>query len=94
MNIGQLLHKLAKQGDLQAQYTLAMQYHLDKNHIQKKKYLISAADNGYVEAQLWLADSYKLGDGFERNLNMADHYYSLAASQGSYKASCLYGCSL
>ena len=63
--------KAAEQGDITAQFNLAMMYSngkgVNKNHPEAFKWCKKAAEQGYVDAQALLALIYRFGSGVEMN---------------------------
>lgn len=79
------LHAQAKNGDPEAQYSLAVMYSngigmRQDAHLAGEWYL-SAARQGHADAQYNLAVQYTLGEGVERDYQAAVAWYHKAAAQ-------------
>ena len=75
----ELLLKLAKQNDVEAQYQLAFHYRLKRNYSEAFKYLTQAGKNGHFTAQLTLGDLYHKGKrGIQKNPTEAIKWYKRA----------------
>jgi len=74
------------QGDTAAQYSLsAIHFELGNNELALH-YLLMAANQGMVEAQMQAARCYKEGVGAEKNMEEAAMWYQAAALQGNSEA--------
>jgi len=78
--------RLAKAGDAEAQYNLAMLYRTGKG-VEKDlkasfKWFQQAAEQGVSDAQYYLAHMYDNGETVEKNLSKAFEWYRKAAEQG------------
>lgn len=84
------LEKMAKQGDLDAQYDLGHCYEngigVAKDTKKAVYWYTKAADKGLANAQDRLGYCYNYGRGVAKDLNKAFEYYSKAANQGHAKA--------
>lgn len=82
--------KLAKLGDMEAQYHLAIAYANGKGAGQNMKkavdYCVQAADQEYAPAQALLAHFYGYGKGVEKNYEEMIHWGEKAALQGYAQA--------
>lgn len=81
----------ARNGDLDAQFTVALSYLRglfgEQNTREGIKWLKKAAKNGYPAAQAMLGNAYFFGeDGVAKNLNEAINWYMKAANQGNLEA--------
>ena len=80
------LEKAAKNGNVKAQFQLAVNYRLgkgvEKNLEEAFKWCSKAAKQGYVNAQYNLGLSYYRGDGVEKDFTEAIRWYTQAAEQG------------
>ena len=85
------LMRLAKQGDAESQYQLAMVYHYGKNgekpthekDLESIKLLKQAASQGHAESQYKLAEFYHVGfDFLEKDPQAAFDLFTKAAEQG------------
>lgn len=59
---------------------------VEKNLHEAKKWLVKAAENADMEAQMNLAHCYEVGMAFEKNNKLAIEWYTKAAVQGNKKA--------
>ncbi|NOX93279.1 MAG: sel1 repeat family protein [Gammaproteobacteria bacterium] len=77
---------LAKAGDAEAQYNLAMLYRagkgVEKDLSASFKWFQQAAEQGISDAQYYLAHMYDNGETVEKNLPKAFEWYRKAAEQG------------
>ena len=82
--------KLAKSGDMEAQYHLARAYANGRGAGQNMKkavdYCVQAADQEYAPAQALLAHFYGYGKGVEKNYEEMIHWGEKAALQGYAQA--------
>lgn len=82
--------KLAKSGDMEAQYHLARAYANGKGAGQNMKkavdYCVQAAEQEYAPAQALLAHFYGYGKGVEKNYDEMIHWGEKAALQGYAQA--------
>ena len=80
------LRRLAEQGDILAQYNLALMYYEDKgveqNFEEAFQWIKKAANQGYAKAQYNLALMYYEGEGVEQNFEEAFQWIKKAAEQG------------
>ncbi len=78
--------RLAKNGDAEAQYNLAMLYRtgkgVEKDLSASFKWFQQAAEQGIPDAQYYLAYMYDNGETVEKNLPKAFEWYHKAAEQG------------
>ncbi|PKM13013.1 MAG: sel1 repeat family protein [Gammaproteobacteria bacterium HGW-Gammaproteobacteria-3] len=79
--------ELAQQGDALAQAKLASLYLLGRdgyeaNEKEAANWMLKAAEQGLVEAQVVVAAMYDSGLGFAHNVNKATQWYEKAAAQG------------
>lgn len=91
----QQLHVLAEQGDMQAQYTLAMSYinadGVEKDYSRAVALLEQAAEQGHREAAYQLGICYHCGYGAAIDLKTAYQLYLRSALQGLGKGFNLVG---
>ncbi len=81
------LHLLAKQGDPNAQYRLAVyEYRTAKNTVSMLEWLHKAAVQNHVKAQVALGNCHRKGVGVSSDANEAISWYRRAAEQGSPEA--------
>jgi len=84
----QLYQPKANQGDIQAQYNLALLYYhgveIPRDSKQAVYWYTKAANQGHVNAQYSLGDLYSNGDGKEvpQDFKQAVYWYTKAAEQG------------
>ena len=82
--------KLAKSGDMDAQYHLARAYANGKGASQNMKkaveYCVQSAEQEYAPAQALLAHFYGYGKGVEKDYGEMIHWGEKAALQGYAKA--------
>lgn len=80
------LRPLADAGDPRAQYVMGVMalngLAGDAQPNEGAAWLLLAAEQGYVEAQVELARLYKTGEGVEQDLTKMVHWYRRAAEQG------------
>ena len=80
------LEKKAEQGDIQAQYDLALKYFVrqkwDKNHYWLKK----AAEQGHADARYSLGNLYLTGNDVQEDIIKALEYMKNAAPRGNINA--------
>ena len=85
-----LAQPLAEKGDAEAQYTLAILYHLGwgitKGYQQAKKWMTKAARQGHKEAQSTLGWWYCNGYIVEKNKKEAVKWFTAAANQASSRS--------
>lgn len=83
--------KAAEKGNPEYQYRLGKYYDClfdrdngDNGYMDEMaaKYFLQSAEQGYPDAQAAIAQSYRLGNGVEKNLNEAERWYMLAQQQG------------
>lgn len=77
----------AEQGDALGQAKLASLYLLGRNGVEvdnkrAAQWILKAAEQGHLEAQVILAALYDRGLGVKGNKKMADKWYGKAADQG------------
>ena len=81
------LAKKAKQGDVEAQYALAIAFDTGKGVEEDDEKAIlwykRAAERGHMHAQHNLGISYENGDGVKQDILEAVKWYQLAAAQGN-----------
>ena len=88
----QLYQPKANQGDIQAQYNLALLYYhglgIPRDSKQAVYWYTKAAEQGFANAQYRLGYIYDYGDGKEvpQDFKQAFFWYSKAAEQGHYFA--------
>lgn len=86
-----ILEKLAKQGDVEAQYTLGLTYETGKevnqDYRRAFKWYEKAAERGLPSAQAKLGSMYRYGRGVEVDHTKATEWYFKAAEQGNEEAS-------
>lgn len=86
----QNITKLAKNGDIMAQFFLAGKYYygygVPKNYSEAMKWYRKAANQGYADAQRSLGRMYHLGQGVPQNYAEAMKWYKKAADQGNVLA--------
>lgn len=82
------LLRLARQGDVDAQFEVACHYDFDPPKRKKLalKWYRLAADQGHAEAEDLLGESYRDGDGVPCNCRMAVRWFSRAAQHGDSDA--------
>ncbi|WP_151712877.1 tetratricopeptide repeat protein [Acinetobacter bereziniae] len=83
--------ELAKAGNIDAQYNVAMNYlngidGFPKDEKVAKEWLEKAAKKGDAPSQNGLGIIYLTGIGGEKNLNKSEYYYRLAANQNHENA--------
>ena len=86
-----LLLDEAKNNDAVSQRMVSCYYLMGNRGVERnidkaKQWLIKSAENGDVDAQINLADSYKKGDFFEKDMGKTIEWYKKAAEAGSTKA--------
>jgi TPR repeat protein len=81
---------LAEQGEVDAQYHLALLYEegqgVEKNDDLARFWYLRAAQKGYVDAFFALGDIYAAGRGTEPDRSLAYHWYTMAAASGHARA--------
>ncbi len=86
---------LAEQGQVEAQYHLALLYEegqgVDKNYDLARFWFLRAAQKGYVDAYFALGEMYAAGRGSEVSRSLAYHWYTMAAASGHARAKELMG---
>jgi TPR repeat protein len=79
-------------GNLRIMSELARALQAANNFERARSMYVSAADQGYADAQLWVGRHYEAGDaGFPKNEREAVHYYKLAVEQGHAWAQAMLG---
>jgi TPR repeat protein len=86
----------AEQGDAKAQAKLGAMYLLGSNGIEKDEqqaaeWMLKAANQGIIEAQVIMAALYDRGLGVENDVNMATKWYEKAAAQGHEASQAILG---
>jgi TPR repeat protein len=81
------LNEAAEQGDAKAQAKLGAMYFLghdgiEKDEIQAFEWLMKAAKQGHIEAEVMVAAMYDRGLGVPADVNAATSWYEKAAAQG------------
>ena len=76
----------AEQGDALAQAQMGAMYQLGRNGVKKDAqqsaaWMLKAADQGLVEAEVFMAALYDRGLGVKQNVNTATQWYEKAAAQ-------------
>lgn len=78
--------KLAKKGDVAAQFSLGECYYngtgVERDWNAAMKWFSKAATAGYPQAQYALGECWEKGRGTDRNRETAIHWYTLSAKQG------------
>ena len=78
-----LLSKAANEGNIDAQYDLAIMYKygwgVEKDSILALEYFENAADEGHIEAGYHAGTIYYYGTGVETDYNLAANYLKMAA---------------
>lgn len=81
---------LAEQGEVDAQYHLALLYEegqgIEKNNDLARFWYLRAAQKGYVDAYFALGEIYAVGRGTEADRSLAFHWYTMAAASGHSRA--------
>ena len=84
------INRLAKQGHLDAQYTLGNMYYsgqsVEQNDDEAVGWYKKAAEQGHADAQHRLDEIYNVGSGVERDVTKAVEWYRKAAEQGDADA--------
>ena len=76
----------AEQGDALAQAQMGAMYQLGRNGVKKDAqqsaaWMLKAADQGLVEAEVFMAALYDRGLGVKQSVNTATQWYEKAAAQ-------------
>ena len=76
----------AEQGDALAQAQMGAMYQLGRNGVKKDAqqsaaWMLKAANQGLVEAEVFMAALYDRGLGVKQNVNTATQWYEKAAAQ-------------
>ena len=76
----------AEQGDALAQAQMGAMYQLGRNGVAKDeqesaKWMLKAAEQGLVEAEVFMAALYDRGLGVKQSVNTATQWYEKAAAQ-------------
>ncbi len=76
----------AEQGNALAQAQIGAMYQLGRNGVEKDaqesaKWMLKAADQGLVEAEVFMAALYDSGLGVKGDINKATQWYEKAAAQ-------------
>jgi len=86
----ELYRKAADQGDVDAQYNLAVYYKngkgVSQDHAKATEWFRKAAEQGDAEAQNMLGNSYLNGAGVKQDNSKAAEWWRKAATQGHAKA--------
>lgn len=82
------IQQQAEQGDALSQAKMGAMYQLGRNGVtkdeqQSAKWMLKAADQGLVEAQVFMAALYDRGLGVKHNVNTATKWYEKAAAQNT-----------
>ena len=84
--------KAAEQGDVQAQYDLAVMYAkgqgMKKDDAEAVKWYRKAAEQGHADAQYHLGNAYAHGRGVAKDESEAVKWFRKAAEQGHAEAQC------
>ncbi|KAF9976594.1 hypothetical protein BGZ73_008265 [Actinomortierella ambigua] len=92
------LRRSAKQGNVMAQYELAILYHVGRGVPMSKrravKWFRRAAEQGHPGAQFYLGMLFDIGQGVPKSMLTAFNWYSKAAEQGHSCAQFSLGCLL
>lgn len=80
------IQEKAKQGNALAQAQMGAMYQLGRNGVDKDaqesaRWMLKAADQGLVEAEVFMAALYDRGLGVKQNVNTATQWYEKAAAQ-------------
>ena len=80
------LQHRAEQGDVEAQYLLALKYEhgegVPQDYVEARKWYLKAAEQGHAEAQYSLGILYSNGHGVPQDYVEARKWYLKAAEQG------------
>ena len=89
------LQHLAQQGDVEAQYVLALRYALGlgvpQDYVEARKWYLKAAEQGHAPAQYNLGVFYHSGEGIPQDYVEARKWWLKAAAQGQANAQYLLG---
>lgn len=81
---------LAEQGDVAAQYHLALLYEegqgVNLDYDMARFWYLRAAQKGYVDAYFSLGEIYARGRGTQADRSLAYHWYTMAAASGHARA--------
>ncbi len=84
------LQHRAEQGDVEAQYNLALKYELGvgvpQDYVEARKWYLKAAERGNASAQLNLGALYYSGQGAPQDYVTAYAWANIAAAQGNENA--------
>lgn len=80
------IQQQAEQGDALAQAQMGAMYQLGRNGVAKDpqksaKWMLKAANQGLVEAEVFMAALYDRGLGVKHDVNIATQWYEKAAAQ-------------
>ena len=80
------IQQQAEQGDALAQAQIGAMYQLGRNGVAKDaqksaKWMLKAANQGLVEAEVFMAALYDRGLGVKQDVNTATQWYEKAAAQ-------------
>ena len=80
------IQEKAEQGDALAQAQMGAMYQLGRNGVTKDeqksaKWMLKAANQGLVEAEVFMAALYDRGLGVKQDVNTATRWYEKAATQ-------------
>lgn len=86
----------AEQGDAKAQAKLGAMYLLGSNGVEKDEqkaaeWILKAANQGVIEAQVIMAALYDRGMGVKNDVNKATSWYEKAAAQGHEASQAILG---
>ena len=85
-----ILKPLAKKGDKQAQYQLAVLYSngqgITEDPVKAAQWMLKSARQGYKRAQYTMGVFYEEGAGVKTNRDQAIHWYNIASKQGHNNA--------
>jgi len=80
------IQQKAEQGDALAQAQMGAMYQLGRNGVEKNaqesaRWMLKSAEQGLVEAEVFMAALYDRGLGVKQNVNTATQWYEKAAAQ-------------
>lgn len=90
------IQEQASQGNALAQAQMGAMYQLGRNGVEidaqeSAKWMLKAADQGLVEAEIFMAALYDRGLGVKQNVNTATQWYEKAAAQKNGTALAMLG---
>ncbi|RLA23336.1 MAG: sel1 repeat family protein [Gammaproteobacteria bacterium] len=90
------IEKKAVQGNVLAQAQMGAMYQLGRNGVEKDqqesaRWMLKAAEQGLVEAEVFMAALYDRGLGVKQNVNTATQWYEKAAAQKNGTALAMLG---